>query len=715
MFVNFKSVRGVLGFYTLLLVAGMIVSPVLIGIYNLKESRNEIERNLNQALEMQAFFLGKWFALHQQNVRSIASLPSIQAFDYDGIFQDLQNIARSDPNFDSLVYVDNRGVPIVRSSSGVNTAPELSVTDRPYFQDALRGKEHISEVLIGRSSGKPIIIFSYPLMNGDEFNGLLFGSVTFTTIINEVNRTTYGKTGHFLLLTEKGSTIINGHQNILSKNTFSLQSLDDRKLLDDGKLLEYQDSSSGQRFLTVTKHLPGLHLMLVARMEYWEFIAPFIIELFYVLITTAVLLGGALFISKKLYGRVNKSLSALMEAVGHLGEGRFIPISSHGLMDAPEEIEGLAKAFNLMVETIKKNTEELKFRSFHDELTELYNRSFFEDSLARFGSRRFDPLTVAICDVDGLKLLNDALGHKAGDALLIAAANVLRKCARKSDIVARIGGDEFALLLPQSTEDMENIFFEALKKNLAEYRNTPNALPLHIACGTATGSIDQWTMESLVQEADKKMYAFKQVHKASSREDILGYLSSRIEVIRKDSRDRHMVACAALMDVFTASRPDFSTEKRDFLVRLARNHDLGFTEIPLEIFDKPEPLTPEEYELVKRHSETGARLVSLFPELADLRESILLHHRWWNGKGYPEGEGGEAIPEASRIMAVVDAYEAMTGDRIYRAPKSPCEAVEELRRCAGTQFDPFWAEEFSKFILNFHETIEFHKNEKNSG
>jgi len=156
------------------------------------------------------------------------------------------------------------------------------------------------------------------------------------------------------------------------------------------------------------------------------------------------------------------------------------------------------------------------------------------------------------------------------------------------------------------------------------------------------------------------------------------------------------------MEIFAASRSEFSPEKRAYLVKLARNHDLGFTEIPREIFDKPGPLTEEEYEIVRRHPERGAHLVSLFPDLSDLQEDILLHHRWWNGAGYPEGDGGEALPEGARIMAVVDAYEAMTGDKAYRDPKSPAAAAAELLRCAGTQFEPYWAEEFARFILDFH-------------
>ena len=612
------------------------------------------------------------------------------------MLMDFSNFARANANFDTILYVDNQGNPVVENLSGEPGTSPLSVADRPYFKAAAEGKEHISGILQGRNTGKPIIIVSVPLSGEDGFEGLVFGSVSLDTLLSILRTTPFRVSGSFALLSGG-----NGEEE---DNPFALRTEEIQALESPGrKMLLYRDGK-GDRWLAKSTALPEYGMTLAVRMEFREFLAPYLAGLAYFGGASILLLAASLLISGILYRKVNSSLTLLLDAVERTGDGKYAPLDPQALENAPHEMKKLGGAFNIMARSLKNKTEELEFRSFHDELTGLYNRSYFEYTLARLGTGRFDPVTVVMCDVNGLKLVNDTLGHKAGDGLLRAAAEVLRKSARKSDIVARIGGDEFAALLPEDENgEAARRFPEKLASNIREYRANEEALPLNIAWGIASGTRDESSVETLVQEADKRMYVFKQTHRSSSRKDVLDYLSERIALVRKDSRDRHMAACAALMEIFAASRSEFSPEKRAYLVKLARNHDLGFTEIPREIFDKPGPLTEEEYEVVKRHPERGAYLVSLFPDIADLREDILLHHRWWNGSGYPEGEGGDALPEGARIMAVVDAYEAMTGDKAYRDPRSPAAAAAELRRCGGIQFDPYWAEEFARFILDFHE------------
>lgn len=694
--VNFRSVRGVLGFFSVLLAAAMVLFPVLIGVLNFRDSWLHTARDMEQALGMQADFLRKWLVFHQNAVRSISRLSSVSSRDYPRMLMDFSNFARTNANFDTILYVDNQGKPVVDNPAGEPEISPLSVADRPYFKAAAEGREHISGILRGRSSGKPVIIMSVPLTGEDGFEGLVFGAVSLDTVLSILRTTPFRVTGSFALFSTEGGE---GRDEFFDLHPEEIQ--------DPGspgrKMVLYRDGE-GNRWLAKATNLPEYGMTLAVRMEFREFLAPYLTGLAYFGGTSLLLLAASLLISGTLYRKVNSSLTLLLEAVERAGDGRFSPLEPRAFENAPLEMKKLGWAFNLMAHSLKSKTEELEFRSFHDELTGLYNRSYFEDTIARLGTGRFDPVTVVMCDVNGLKLVNDTLGHKAGDGLLRAAADVLRKSVRQSDIVARIGGDEFAVLLPEDENGEAGKRFPGkLASNIREYRGNDEALPLNIAWGIASGTRDEHSVETLVQEADKRMYAFKQTHRSSSRKDVLDYLSGRIALVRKDSRDRHMAACAAIMEIFAASRPEFPAEKRDYLVRLARNHDLGFTEIPREIFDKPGALTEEEYEVVKRHPERGAFLVSLFPDLADLREDILLHHRWWNGAGYPEGEGGDALPEGARLMAVVDAYEAMTGDKAYRDPRSPAEAAAELRRCAGSQFDPYWAEEFARFILEFHE------------
>jgi diguanylate cyclase (GGDEF)-like protein len=690
----------VLHFYTLLLAAAMIIFPVLIGVYDLQKAWKNADRDLTYALEMQSTALQRWFTINQNTVRSLAALPTVQRKSFESMFEDFRNFSRANSNFDSIVFVDAKGSPVVQSGSGINTHPDLNISDRDYFKDAIEGKSHITDVIIGRTSGKPIVIFSIPLIEDDGFQGLVFGSIRFDTLLKTILSTQFGATGRFLLLNAQGKSM---QETGTGGNSFSDVTIAALRS-SNGQSVSYREES-GSKYLAKGKQLERTNFFLVARMDYGEYLGPFIANMLYFVTVSAVLLFFMLFISRKLYNRVDRSLNLLFEGVFKTERGEYESLDPDLLEDAPFELRELGIAFSSMAETVRSKTEELEFRSFHDELTGLYNRAYFEDAMHRFDSGRFNPVTVVVCDVNGLKMINDTLGHKAGDDLIIAAASAIANAGRKTDVVARIGGDEFAILLPESTETTAGEVLRRIRAEIDKYKREEGSLPLNIACGAATTSDRIQNIEALFSEADKQMYASKQLEKPHSKREVLAFLSSRMHDLRKASHDRkrHMAACAAIMEAFVRSQPDIAPEKKEFLILLAKNHDIGFTEIPSEITEKPGPLTDEEYLLVQRHPETGARIASLFPELAYLAEPIRLHHRWWNGKGYPAGDGGEAIPLESRLMAIVDAYEAMTGDKIYRTPLSPEEALKELHRCAGSQFDPVWTERFITFFREYRE------------
>ncbi len=674
----------------------MIIFPVLIGVYDLYKAWRTVDRDLSYVLDMQTTALQQWFANNQNTIRSLAALPSVRNKTFESMFEDFRNFSSANINFDSIVYVDTTGSAVVQSNSGINTHPGLNLSDRDYFRDAIAGKPHITDVIIGRTSGQPIVIFSIPLMENDRFEGLVFGSIRFDTILKTLLSTQFGDTGNFLLLNSKGKSMRETSEEIFSEEILS------ELLSSNGHSIGYREAS-GIKYIAKGKFITNTYFYIVARMDYGEFLSPIVGNMLYFLMVSAMLLIIMPYISRRLYKRVDKSLTLLFEGVQKAEQGKYDILDPELLEEAPFELRELGIAFSSMAETIRSKTSELEFRSFHDELTGIYNRAYFEDSMRRFDSGRFDPVTVVVCDVNGLKLINDTLGHKAGDDLIVAAARTLERAARSSDIVARIGGDEFAMLLPESTNETAGHVLRRIREEVAEYKRGEQPLPLNIACGAAVSSGRIQNIEALFQEADKEMYAVKQLEKPHSKREVLEFLSARMHGGRKDSQDRnrHMAACTAIMEAFVQARQDIPHEKKEFLIRLAKHHDIGFTEIPSEITDKPGPLSEEEYLLVQRHPETGARIASLFPELEDLAEPIRLHHRWWNGKGYPAGDGGEAIPLESRLMAIVDAYEAMTGDKVYRTPLSPEQAMKELRRCAGSQFDPVWTERFATFFLDY--------------
>ncbi len=345
---------------------------------------------------------------------------------------------------------------------------------------------------------------------------------------------------------------------------------------------------------------------------------------------------------------------------------------------------------------LKKTEEKLKYLSLHDPLTGLYNRAYFEEEMHRLDNNRTGLVGMIVCDVDGLKLINDTLGHSKGDQLLVTASEVLRKSFREGDVVARVGGDEFAILLPNSPRPRVENICQRIKTTIAGYSKKNALLPLSIATGFAIRENPNQSMVELFREADNNMYKDKLYSSQNARNAIVRNLISAEEargVLNKESFKRFrrlalMLAEAAGMD----------KERLKDLELLAQFHDIGNISVPDRILNKPGSVTPDEFEEIQKHSNVGHRIAQSAPDLAHISEYILKHHEWWNGNGYPLGLKGNEIPLESRIVAVVDAYESMMKGRPHRASLSKNEAMTELRKCAGTQFDPALVSKFVQLM-----------------
>lgn len=355
---------------------------------------------------------------------------------------------------------------------------------------------------------------------------------------------------------------------------------------------------------------------------------------------------------------------------------------------APILLDGKPAALgNFMdIDERKQIEEKIKYLSLHDTLTGLYNRAYFEEEMRRLESGRFDPLGVVVCDVDGLKLVNDTLGHDSGDALLKGAAEVIRSCFRESDVVARIGGDEFAILLPQTDEVGIETICRRIKTAIESYNARNPELSLSISIGFACRDSSMISISDLYKIADNNMYKEKLYSNRSARRSIVQTLMKALEVrdfITEGHAERLRYLVVALG--MALNLPEHSLTD---LRLLAEFHDIGKVGIPDRILFKPGHLTPEELPEMQRHSEIGHRIALSSPDLVPIAEWILKHHEWWNGNGYPLGIKGEAIPLECRILSIADAYDAMTSDRPYRKAMSQEKAVAELINCSGTQFDP---------------------------
>lgn len=327
---------------------------------------------------------------------------------------------------------------------------------------------------------------------------------------------------------------------------------------------------------------------------------------------------------------------------------------------------------------------EIHYLTYHDKLTGLYNRTFFEEELKRITTGRQLPIGLIIGDVNGLKLINDALGHQEGDKILIKAAEVFKNSCRKEDIISRWGGDEFIILLPQCDSALTMRIFKRIRDSFMDINNLP--IPINISLGMAVQkSLDQ-DIRDIIREAEEKMYRNKLLESRSTRSSFIKSLEKTLWERSHETKEH----CERLQDMAQkiGRNLELNESELDNLRLLAALHDIGKIAIPNSILDKPGKLSPDEWETVKSHSEIGYRIALSSPELAPIAEAILHHHECWDGSGYPLGLKGEKIPLLSRIIAITDAYDVMTNGRPYKKPVSKLEAWAEIERCAGTQFDP---------------------------
>jgi len=344
----------------------------------------------------------------------------------------------------------------------------------------------------------------------------------------------------------------------------------------------------------------------------------------------------------------------------------------------------------------KKMEEELKFLSMRDPLTGVYNRAYFEEELRRMEKGRFYPISLLMCDLDNLKMVNDFLGHEKGDEALCLVAKVLVQSVRSSDVVARVGGDEFAVLLPKtdraSAEKVVGRILEAIKE-LAQSR--PD-LPLSLSVGYATQEGPFRPLEALYREADDAMYRDKILRGLSPRSSVLHVLKAALR--EKDFGAEGHIERVKRYSLMLGEALGLGRSELELLELLAEVHDIGKIAVSDRVLFKPGRLTEEEWEEIKRHPEVGYRIAQSSVELQPVARLILEHHERWNGKGYPSGLRGEEINLLSRIVAIADAYDAMTSDRPYRRAMTEAEALEELKRAKGTQFDPVLVDLFVDII-----------------
>ena len=345
---------------------------------------------------------------------------------------------------------------------------------------------------------------------------------------------------------------------------------------------------------------------------------------------------------------------------------------------------------------LKKSEHKLEYLSYHDQLTGLYNRRFFEEKLSELDAQRSLPLTIIMADVNGLKLVNDSFGHTIGDELLKKVVEVMSRGCRVTDIISRLGGDEFVILLPKTdTYEAEQIIKRIKTMALKE---KVGSVDISISFGYETKNNEEEKIQDILKKAEDHMYKKKLFESPSMRGKTISTIISTLhEKNKREEQHSHRVStlCESMGKALGLPEDEIKELK---IVGLL--HDIGKIAIEENVLNKQGKLTEEEWEEIKRHPEIGYRILSTVNDMSEMAEYVLAHHERWDGMGYPKGLKGEEISLQSRIIAIADSYDAMITERSYHNALSEEVAIEELKINAGLQFDPELIRVFIEKVLN---------------
>lgn len=357
------------------------------------------------------------------------------------------------------------------------------------------------------------------------------------------------------------------------------------------------------------------------------------------------------------------------------------------------EVWGIVGLSSDVTERIELKEKLMKL-SYTDTLTDVYNRACFEDKIVELNKNSKLPIGVIMGDVNGLKVVNDTFGHLEGDRLLKEMANVLKSVSSKKDFIFRWGGDEFVILMPNCDEKKCESIISTIKKECKE--SEFGLIDMSISLGASIKYDLRGSIYENLKEAEEKLYRQKFLNEKSIRSSIILSLSQSLHEknVETEQHTRRLVKYALRIGEVLG----FTTAQLDELELVTKLHDIGKIGVSEDILLKKTKLTAEEFEEIKTHSEKGYRILYASRELAHISRNILTHHERYDGKGYPLGLSGEEIPIMARIVNIVDSYDAMTTDRGYNKVKNIEEAMEEIKDCSGTQFDPKIAEIFIKIL-----------------
>jgi diguanylate cyclase (GGDEF)-like protein/PAS domain S-box-containing protein len=582
-------------------------------------------------------------------------------------------LEENEGKYKSLLETDSIGIIIIDSRGIITECNDSALKFSGYSRSELVGKYFTKRVNIStRDLPRYLKIFkailageeviSFEVRQNKKNGDAIFGEIYFGPLKNKDG----GIIGFKLIIkdiTEKKK--LEGEYAELKEKFFNLfkSSIEGIIIHEDEKIIEANDAFS-EIFGCNNSYAVGRNLS--------EFIAPEFRDI--------------------LINKIHSGDNNLYEVAGIkiTGSKVFLEVKGRTLVHNGRNLR--IEVFSNITER-KKAEKRIRYLSFHDRLTELYNRAYFEKVLVNIYKDRDFPLNFIICDLNGLKLVNDAFGYSEGDRLLKRVAKILKYCAREEDIIARWGEDEFFILLPRSVEKDVEVVLNKIKKICLKTKD--QKIPLNISIGTSRREEKDQNLKDIIKEAENNMYKNKLLQRKSVYNSII--LSLERILWEKNRETKEHADRLRKLSIELGQAINLPQNKLDELELLSALHDIGKVGIPDRILMKKGRLNSKEWKVIKRHPEIGYKIAESTPQIASIADDILSHHEWWDGSGYPQGLKGEQIPINASIVSIIDAYDVMTSGRHYRPPISDEEAKRELIRCSGIQFNPVIVEKFVKY------------------
>lgn len=348
-----------------------------------------------------------------------------------------------------------------------------------------------------------------------------------------------------------------------------------------------------------------------------------------------------------------------------------------------------------LLKKVEQTEQENIYLSYFDVLTGLYNRGYYEMEVERLDTEKNLPISVIMADVNGLKMINDAFGHQLGDELLRKAAESIRRISRTNDVIARWGGDEFVILLPNTTSEEAEKVVGRIKETCNE--ESVNMVCVSMSLGWDTKTSVEIDIAEVLKNAEDEMYKFKIIQNEGLRGNIINTIVKTLyEKNPREEEHSERVGEIAEKIGIAIGFSDIAVSKLKVIGHL---HDIGKIAVEDGILNKSGRLTEREQEEIRRHPDVGYRILSATSEMLELANCVLAHHERWDGKGYPGGLAGENIPLEARIIALADSYDAMSSERPYRKALDVDVILYEIKRNAGYQFDPELARAFVEKVM----------------